>query len=218
MAVNGAGAGHVAVAAALAGVPVLQLSTDYVFDGTKPVPYAESDVTNPVSAYGRSKLAGESLVAAANPRHVILRTGWIYSASGSNFVRTMLRLAQTRDEVAVVADQRGCPTSADSIAAALIAISDNLLMQPDERRLYGLFHMSGQGEATWADFAEAIFAEMKERGGKQMSVRPIATANYPTPALRPANSRLDSSLLKSAHGVELPHWKTELKQMMDDII
>src|SRR6516164_2333791 len=152
--VNGKGPGHVAEAAADIGVPLLHLSTDYVFDGTLDRPYREEDPTGPAGAYGRSKLAGEKLVAARCEDSVILRTAWVYSPFGANFVRTMLRLNETRDEVGVVADQRGNPTSALDIADGLIAIVRRLCKE-DSPELRGLFHLTGGGEATWADLAEA---------------------------------------------------------------
>src|SRR5271155_4940317 len=156
--VNGEGAGHVAEAAARLGVPLLHLSTDYVFDGSLDRPYREDDPTAPVGAYGRSKLAGEKRVAERCENSVILRIAWVYSPFGANFARTMLRLNETRDEVRVVADQRGNPTSALDIADALITIAAR--MKDDASpALRGIFHMTGSGEATWADFAEAVFHE-----------------------------------------------------------
>ena len=207
--VNGAAAGEVARAAARLGVPVIQISTDYVFDGSLDRPYREGDPVGPISAYGRSKLAGEEAVAAATPNHAILRTAWVYSPFGKNFVRTMLRLAETRDEVGVVADQVGSPTSALDIADAIFTVARNLVERP-EATLRGVFHMGAQGEAVWADVAEAIFAERERLGGMPVRVKRIATTDYPTPARRPANSRLDSSRLKTVHGIALPHWQASL--------
>ena len=208
--VNGAAAGEVARAAAGLGIPVIQISTDYVFDGTLDRPYREDDPVGPISAYGRSKLAGEEAVAAAHPNHAILRTAWVYSPFGKNFVKTMLRLAEARDEVGVVADQAGCPTSALDIADAIFAVGRNLVERPDDQALRGVFHMGAQGEAVWADVAEAIFAERERLGGTPVRVKRIATSDYPTPAKRPANSRLDSSRLKTVHGVRLPLWQGSL--------
>ncbi len=208
--VNGAAAGEVAKAAAMLGVPVIQISTDYVFDGALALSYREDDPVGPISAYGRSKLAGEQAVAAATDNHAILRTAWVYSPFGKNFVKTMLRLAETRDEIGVVADQAGCPTSALDIADAIFAVARNLVERPDDAGLRGLFHMGAQGEAVWADVAEAIFAQRAAHGGSPVSVRRIATRDYPTPALRPANSRLDCSKLAAAHGVTLPDWHVSL--------
>ena len=223
MAVNARGAGAVAAAAAALDVPVLHLSTDYVFDGRSPRPYREDDPTGPLGAYGRSKLAGERAVAAAHSRHVILRTAWVYAPFGSNFVRTMLRLAASRDEVGVVADQRGCPTSALDIAHALIAIARQLERSrtgapaalpggpggPAADR-FGVFHMTGQGEAVWADVAEAVFARAAALGGPSARVRRISTSDYPTLAHRPANSRLDGTKLATVYGVTLPAWQASL--------
>ncbi|WP_066734131.1 MULTISPECIES: dTDP-4-dehydrorhamnose reductase [Hyphomicrobiales] len=208
--VNGVAAGEVARATAALGVPIIQISTDYVFGGSLDRPYREEDPVGPISAYGRSKLAGEEAVAAANPNHAILRTAWVYSPFGKNFVKTMLRLAETCDEVGVVADQSGCPTSALDIADAVFAVAHNLVQRPTQAALRGVFHMGAQGEAVWADVAEAIFAERERLGGTSVRVKRIATADYPTPAKRPANSRLDSSKLKTVHGAALPHWQASL--------
>lgn len=215
MQVNGAGAGAVATAAAALGVPIVHLSTDYVFNGTRPAPYVETDPVAPVSAYGRSKLAGEEAVAAAQPNHAILRTSWVYAAEGKNFVRTMLRLAADRAEVSVVADQQGAPSYAPDIAEAVVQIARNLLAEPARGTLRGIFHMSGGGETTWACFAEEIFRQSAARGGPSAVVRPITTADYPTPAARPANSRLDCAKLMAAHAVALPDWRAALVRCMD---
>jgi dTDP-4-dehydrorhamnose reductase len=209
-AVNATGAGAVAAAARTLGVPVIHISTDYVFDGSALRPYREDDQTGPVSAYGRSKLGGEQAVAAATPDHAILRTAWVYSPFGKNFVKTMLRLGRERDEVSVVDDQLGCPTSALDIADAVLAVARNMVAAPDQPALRGLFHMAGQGEASWADFAEAIFSEAAAGGRRPVAVRRIASADYPTPARRPANSRLDATRLATIHGVSLPHWRESL--------
>jgi len=206
--INGAGAGLVAAAARRQGAPVIHISTDYVFDGTFDRPYDETDPPAPVGAYGRSKLAGEFAVAAANPEHVILRTAWVYSPFGGNFVKTMLRLGETRGQLNVVADQRGGPTSALDIADAVIAVAKGLIDRPGR---FGIFHMTGAGEASWAEFAAAIFAEAEAHGRKPVEVVPITTAQYPTPARRPANSRLNGAKLRETYGVELPHWRASLK-------
>jgi dTDP-4-dehydrorhamnose reductase len=204
--VNGEGAGLVAQAAAGLGVPLLHLSTDYVFDGALNRPYREDDPTGPTGAYGRSKLAGEKAVAERWGNSVILRTAWVYSPFGANFVRTMLRLNETRDDVGVVADQIGNPTSALDIADALIAIAARV-REDSSPRLRGTFHMTGTGEATWADFAEAVFREAEARGRRLTRVKRIAAADYPTPARRPANSRLDNEKLARVYGVRLPEWR-----------
>jgi dTDP-4-dehydrorhamnose reductase len=207
--VNGEGAGHVAEAAARLGAPLLHLSTDYVFDGKLGRPYREDDPTGPAGAYGRSKLMGETLVAERCEDSVILRTAWVYSPFGANFVRTMLRLGETREEVGVVADQIGNPTSALDIADALIAIAARA-KDDSSPALRGLFHMTGSGEATWADFAEAIFRHAASRGRRLTRVKRIATADYPTPARRPANSRLDNGKLRRVYGFGLPEWRASL--------
>jgi dTDP-4-dehydrorhamnose reductase len=208
--VNGEGAGHVAEAAAWLGVPLLHLSTDYVFDGALDRPYREDDPTGPSGAYGRSKLAGEKLVSARCQHSVILRTAWVYSPFGANFVRTMLRLNETRDEVGVVSDQRGNPTSALDIADSLIAIAARV---KDDRSpgLRGIFHMTGSGEGTWADFAEVVFREAEARGRRSTRVKRIPTADYPTPARRPANSRLDNEKLARVYGFRLPDWRRSVE-------
>jgi dTDP-4-dehydrorhamnose reductase len=193
-------------AAARLGVPLLHLSTDYVFDGSLDRPYLENDPTGPTGAYGRSKLAGEKLVAERCENSVILRTAWVYSPFGANFVRTMLRLNETRDEVGVVGDQRGNPTSALDIADGLIAIAARV-KDDSSSALRGIFHMTGSGEATWADFAEAVFHEAEAHGRRSTQVKRIATADYPTPARRPANSRLDNEKLARVYGIRLPDWR-----------
>jgi dTDP-4-dehydrorhamnose reductase len=206
MVANGTSAGAIAEAAGALAVPVIHLSTDYVFDGTKPSPYVEGDQVAPIGAYGRSKLSGEQAVAKAHPNHAILRTAWVYSPFGKNFVKTMLKLAETRDRLNVVDDQIGNPTSALDIADAVIAVAANLLDR-DDGALRGIFHMTAAGEASWADFAAEIFAQSKGRGGPNAEVAPIPSSAYPTAAQRPANSRLDCRKLFEVHGVELPHWK-----------
>ena len=211
--VNGAGAGLVADVARGLGAPIIQLSTDYVFDGSLGRPYREDDPVGPIGAYGRSKLAGEEAVAAANPRFCILRTAWVYSPFGANFVKTMLRLGETRREVRVVADQIGSPTSALDIADAIFEIARQLLEAPAAEK-YGVFHMTGAGEASWAEFAEAIFTEAHALGRPAVKVIPITTAEYPTPARRPANSRLDGARLARDYGIVLPHWRDALKPVV----
>jgi dTDP-4-dehydrorhamnose reductase len=206
-AVNEGGARAVAQAANDLGVPLLHVSTDYVFDGTKQAPYVETDTPQPTGVYGASKLAGEQAVLDACPNSAILRTAWVYSPFGANFARTMLRLAGDREEVAVVADQRGNPTSALDIADGLLGVAVNLATSSDPAQR-GIFHMTASGEGSWADFADAIFAASAAAKGPAARVRRITTAEYPTPANRPANSRLDCSKLEEAHGVRLPDWRT----------
>lgn len=216
-AVNAVGAGAVAAAAGCLGVPVVHLSTDYVFDGTKPSPYREDDPTGPVSVYGRTKLAGEQAIAAAAPNHAILRVAWVYSPFGSNFVKTMLRLAESRDVVRVVADQQGGPTYALHIADAVLTVARRLVEDPSPD-LRGLFHLPAGGEANWAGFAEAIFAGAAARGAKACRVEPIGTADYPTPARRPANSRLAGERIAAAYGIALPRWDKGVDDCLDRLI
>jgi len=218
MAVNGSGAGAVATAAASLGLPMIQISTDYVFDGALPRPWRENDETGPLGVYGRSKLAGEQAVAAATADHAILRTAWVYSPYGANFVKTMLRLAETRDELGVVADQIGSPTSAPDLAEAVIAIAKAMVAKPDDRSLRGVFHAAGSGETSWAGLAEAVFAASVEFDGPSARVRPIATAEYPTPARRPANSRLDCGLLEQRHGLRLPPWQGSVRACVAQLL
>mgnify|MGYP003665666958 CR=1 FL=1 len=190
------------------GIPIIHLSTDYVFDGSKPTPYIESDPTNPLGIYGQTKLAGERAVAKATYSHAILRTAWVYSPFGSNFLKTILKLAATRPELRVVDDQHGNPTSALDIADAVIKVAANLIDRPDDAALRGIFHMTGTGEASWADFAIEIFAQSASLGGPSANVTRIGSADYPTGAKRPANSRLDTTKLRSIHGITMPHWRT----------
>ena len=215
--INADGAGLVARAARGLGAPIIQLSTDYVFDGLAERPYREEDPTGPVSAYGRTKLAGEEAVAAANPRHAILRTAWVYSPFGANFVKTMLRIGETRQQVRVVADQLGSPTSALDIADAIFVIAASLVARPSPEK-YGVFHLTGGGEATWAEFARSVFAEAQALGRPAVEVVPITTAEYPTPARRPLNSRLDGARLKRDYGVEAPAWRESLKAVVERLL
>lgn len=215
--INSLSAGEIAKAAHRLGVPVIQISTDYVFDGQKSTPYLEDDPVAPVGVYGRSKLAGEIAVRAATDEHVILRTAWVYSPFGKNFLKTMLRLAETRENLSVVDDQIGNPTSALDIADGILTVASNLLSD-QSRRLRGTFHMSGSGAASWADFAEEIFSHTRLRNGPFATVTRIATSDYPTPAKRPANSRLDCSRLRDLHGIVLPAWQSSAAQIVERLI
>lgn len=212
-AVNRDGARAVAQAARDIGVPLIHLSTDYVFDGTKATAYVETDPTGPTSIYGRSKLEGEQAVSETTDNYAVLRTAWVYSEYGSNFVKTMLRLSEGRDEINVVADQFGCPTSANDIAAAIVAIAGKLA-EDRSTHLRGVFHLAGTGETNWAKFAQQIFAFSAKNGGKPMIVNNITTAQYPTPARRPANSRLDCSKLEDVYGIRLPEWQTSTRAVV----
>lgn len=209
MHVNGAAVGELARAAVGADVFV-HFSTDYVFSGDKQSAYVESDPVAPINAYGASKLEGERAALANNPRSVILRTSWVYDADGANFVRTMLRLAKTRDELGVVADQHGCPTFSEDLADAALTIA----MKP---RTFGVYQCAGVGETTWAGFAEEIFRLSRELGGPSAVVRPIATADFPTRAKRPANSRLDCAKLERDYGVRPRPWREALATCVEKI-
>ncbi|WP_292960678.1 dTDP-4-dehydrorhamnose reductase [Novosphingobium sp. UBA1939] len=216
-AVNCIGAAAVAAEAARLNVPVIHLSTDYVFNGRSDRPWREDDMADPLGVYGRTKLAGERAVAAATANHAILRTAWIYSPFGSNFAKTMLRLAREMEEIKVVEDQIGNPTSAGDIADGIAAVARNLVGKADPA-LRGTFHLSSQGEASWADFAEAIFALSAEAGGPSARVRRISTAEFPTPTERPANSRLDCGKLARVHGVALPFWRDSARTVIARLV
>ena len=205
--------GALARACAARDIPLVHFSTDYVFDGEKPEPYLEDDPIAPRSVYGLSKAEGEAAVLAAGGRSAVLRTSWVYSAFGANFVKTMLRLAETRDELGVVGDQLGRPTWArDCALGALTAVRSLLDGSPEAPTV---FHLSGAGDATWADFAEATFEQSAARGGRRPSVRRIATADYPTAARRPANSRLDSGRIEHRLGVQARPWREGLAGCFD---
>lgn len=216
-AINVRGAEAVAQAAKQLGVPLLHLSTDYVFDGRKGSPYVESDPTCPTSVYGETKRDGEDAIRRCYDNVAILRTAWVYSPFGSNFVKTMLRLANEKDEIAVVADQIGNPTSALDLAGGLLAIVDNMV-RSDDASFRGTFHMAASGSASWAEFAEAIFEASQHHGGPHARVRHIESSDYPTAAKRPANSRLDCTKLESVHGVRLPHWKKSAEAIVERLI
>jgi dTDP-4-dehydrorhamnose reductase len=217
-AVNRDGAGAVAAAAAACGAPVIQISTDYVFDGAKAEPYVESDPVAPQGVYGRSKLEGEQVVAAANPRHVILRTAWVYAPFGANFVRTMLRLAAERDSLRVVDDQVGCPTYAPDIAEAVLAIGRQIVGDGWRDDFAGVTHLAGPEALSWCGFARRIVAGGAARGGREIPVEAIATSDYPTPAKRPANSRLSTRRLTDLFGVTPPGLSASLDHCLDRLI
>ena len=213
-AINAAAPGEMAQATQELGVPLVHVSTDYVFDGTKPVPYNEDDTIAPLGVYGSSKADGEAAVRAANPRHLVLRTSWVYSDQGQNFVRTMLRLGAQREELKVVSDQTGAPTAAADLAAAIARLTPALLAGEAP---WGTYHLTGAGETSWHGFAEAIFADMAQRRGKRPRLLPIPTSAYPTPALRPANSRLDNSRFRASFGFGLPAWQTSLAAVLTSL-
>lgn len=200
------------------GIPIVHISTDYVFDGSKANPYLETDATGPLGVYGRSKLEGEQAVEAANPDHAILRTAWVYSPFGANFLRTMLRLGEDRNTVRVVDDQVGAPTSALDMADAILRVAGNLLAHPGDGRLRGVFHLTGSGWGSWADFATHIFGAATAFGRPTVVVERIPSSQYPTPAQRPANSRLDTSRIQAAHGIRMPDWRLSSAQVVERLL
>ncbi|WP_284163841.1 dTDP-4-dehydrorhamnose reductase [Frigidibacter sp. SD6-1] len=210
--VNADAPGAMARAAATRGLPFLHVSTDYVFDGAGARPWEEGDAVAPLGAYGATKLDGERQVTAAGGPHVILRTAWVFSAHGKNFVKTMLRLGAEREALSVVDDQRGGPTPAHEIAKALIAIG---LSFHEGRGQSGIFHFAGGPACSWADFAEAIFAASSI--GRKPTVRRITTAEFPTPARRPANSVLNCTKIRDIYSIGQPDWRTGLKTVIREL-
>jgi dTDP-4-dehydrorhamnose reductase len=197
-----------------AGIPIIQISTDYVFDGLKGAPYLESDAPNPLGAYGRTKLAGEWAAQAANPRCIVLRTAWVFAPMGKNFLRTMLALGEQRPELRVVADQLGSPTAAPDLADAITAILARLRADGWRDEFAGTYHATGGGVTNWHSFAEAIFTEAARHGAPRPKVHAITTADYPTKAKRPADGRLDNGKLSRVFGVVLPAWEAGLARVM----
>lgn len=202
---------------AKADIPLIHISTDYVFDGTKSSPYVETDPVGPQGVYGASKLAGEQAVMASGAKAIILRTAWVYAATGKNFVRTMLTVGKTRDRLTVVGDQHGCPTTADDLADAIRAIIRRLDQDGWKPAYRGIFHAAGAGETSWHGLAVATFQEAARHGAKVPEIAPIATADWPTPAKRPANSRLDCSRLEQVFGIQMPQWRESLARTVDTI-
>jgi dTDP-4-dehydrorhamnose reductase len=215
-AINAAGVERLALACRAAGVPLIHVSTDYVFDGSKDGVYGETDPVCPVNTYGATKEAGEALLRAAWERHVILRTSWVYAAHGANFVKTMLRFGRERDEMKVVDDQHGAPTAAADLAAAIVAICGQIVGKTDAP--WGTYHLTGTGWTTWAGFAEHIFRRLEQAEGKRPVLIPIPTSAYPTPAKRPANSRLDCAKAEAAFGVKLPPWRDSVDGVLDALL
>ena len=216
MAVNGTAPGVLAEEAQRLNALLVHYSTDYVFDGAKTDPYTESDEPNPLSIYGRTKLAGEQAIQAVGPAHYILRTSWVYAAEGANFLNTILRLARERPELRIVNDQTGAPTWAQAIAemtARLLATG----MAGNADPHYGLYHMTAAGAVTWFGFAQAILEEtVKTSGSRMPRLLPITTPEYPLPAPRPANSRLDTGLLTKTFGIEPAPWRDMLARCMEE--
>jgi dTDP-4-dehydrorhamnose reductase len=203
-------------ACAKAGIPLIQVSTDYVFDGRKVGAWEVSDRVSPLGVYGASKLGGELAVQTSGARHAIVRTAWVVSAHGKNFIKTMLRVSETRDSVSVVEDQRGSPTSAADLAQTLAMITVRLV--EDASAPSGVFHFSNTGDISWADFATEIFRQSAARGGPSASVIAIPSSDYPTPAVRPANSRLSHSAIQNAYGITPRPWQVAVSDILDELI
>jgi dTDP-4-dehydrorhamnose reductase len=208
---------HIAEACATANVPMVHFSTDYVFDGAISRPYTEADQTNPLGIYGQSKLDGEEAVRRTLPKHIILRTSWIYAAHGQNFVRTMLRLGERNErELSVVDDQTGCPTAARDLAEAVIRLAPLL---KEERLPWGTYHCAGSGVTTWYGFANEIFRLRKVLTGMTPpAVKPVPSSQYPSKCPRPKNSALDCGLLRQRAGIELRPWPSALQEVMTDLL
>jgi dTDP-4-dehydrorhamnose reductase len=221
---NAVSAGVIAETAAQLNVPVVQLSTDYVFDGSQTTPRQPDDPTGPLGVYGRTKLAGELAVAAANPQHVIVRTAWVVSPFGKNFVRTMLALAAKNDVLRVVSDQFGNPTSAHVIAEGLLALATRIgngstsASGTQDDDIWGTTHLVGRGRASWADLAQHVFATSAKLGGPSAQVTGIATSDWPTPAKRPANSQLDTSSFTARTGYVPPLWQESVEAVVTRLL
>lgn len=210
--VNAEAPGILAEEAAALGIPLIHYSTDYVFDGSKTAPYNEADEPHPLGVYGQSKLAGEHAITAAQGKHLILRTSWVYSTHGRNFLLTMQRLLQEKPELRIVADQIGAPTWAGTIANSTLALIER--WQAGETGAWGTYHLTAQGETSWFGFAQAIGEALREQGKPCANLLPITTSDYPTPATRPLNSRLDCSRLQREWGVSQPDWQTALRECL----
>lgn len=220
--VNGVAPGVLAEEALAVGGCLVHYSTDYVFDGRKEMPYDENDRPNPLSVYGRSKLAGERAVAQVGGRFLILRTSWVVGVHGGNFLKTMLHLAAERDALRVVVDQHGAPTSARLIAYVTAGALQALLQNQDAEARWGLYHLAAAGETTWHGYAQHVIRRAHELGlplkATPQSVAAITTADFPVIARRPANSRLDTSRLRTAFGLSLPHWRDGVNQVLGQLV
>lgn len=208
--INGDAPGAMASECADRGIPFVHISTDYVFDGSGKTPWSVTDTPNPKNAYGRSKLKGEQAIKASGCAYAILRTSWVVSTHGNNFIKTMRRLSETSDHVTIVDDQIGGPTCARDIAQTCISIAEHLILDPSKS---GIYHYSGQPNVSWCQFANAIFEQMDCK----MIASPIATKEYPTPALRPLNSRLDCESTQHTFGISRPFWRDGLKEILRDL-
>jgi dTDP-4-dehydrorhamnose reductase len=215
---NADGPEALATLCARAGIPFIHISTDYVFDGSSGRPYLETDATNPTGAYGRTKRDGELRVLKAGGRPIILRTAWVYSDTGKNFVRTMLSAGARLPRLRVVADQTGSPTAAADLAAAILDIIAIIERDGWQDRFGGIFHATGSGETTWHGLAVATFQEARRHDGPSPEVEAIATADWPTPAQRPADSRLDNRKLADVFGITLPPWRQSLARTVDSLL
>ena len=215
--INSNGAKNLAIACSKQKIPLLHISTDYVFDGSKAEPYSESDKVSPLGVYGDSKWQGEQAVRQQLVEHIILRVAWVFGAQGNNFVKTMLRLGKERDELNVVADQFGGPSSAKNIAETLMTLAERY--QKDKNLQWGTYHYCGMPKTNWYDFAKEIFKQAKEKGliSKTIQVNAITTAEYPTPAKRPSNSMLDCEKIKNTFAIEMPNWKEALKEVVKKV-
>ena len=211
-AVNAEAPGILAEEALALGIPLIHYSTDYVFDGRKNAPYTEDDAPDPLGVYGQSKLAGEHAINAVQGQHLILRTSWVYSTHGHNFLLTMQRLLQEKPELRIVADQIGAPTWAGTIADSTLALIER--WQAGETGAWGTYHLTAQGETSWFGFAQAIGAALREQGKPCANLLPIPSSDYPTPAARPLNSRLNCARLLREWGVAQPDWQTALRECL----
>jgi dTDP-4-dehydrorhamnose reductase len=212
LAINGIAPGVLAEEAAALGIALIHYSTDYVFDGSKNGPWIESDATNPLGVYGSSKLAGEQAIAAVGGQHLILRTSWVYSLVGRNFLLTMQRLLQEREKLTIVADQIGAPTWAGTIAQSTRQLIER--WQTGDAGAWGVYHLTAGGETSWFGFAQAIGQQLIEQGKPCATLEPIPSSAFPTPAARPLNSRLDCSLLQREWGVSQPNWHDALLECL----
>jgi len=216
-AINAEAAARIAAETGRHGIPLIHISTDYVFDGKKGAPYVEQDPIGPVNAYGRSKGEGERGVGAGNCQHIILRTSWVYSHRRKNFVKTILQLARTRDQLKIVADQHGCPTRARDIAMACLDIAKHCV-KDGEHAPYGVYHYAGAGQASWFEFATAIIDLAGERLSRRPEVLPIPTRDYPTSAVRPLDTRLDCGLVVQTFSLTLQPWQHALTDTIDRLL
>lgn len=206
---NAIGPGVLAQVCNAAQLPLIHISTDYVFDGTKPSPYKEDDSCAPLNVYGRSKLAGEAAIEHAHDLHIIMRTSWLFGLFGKNFVKTIMKLATERDELSVVIDQHGCPTCTVDLADAILSIAPRLL---DRDNCWGLYHFSGPSATSWHDFAVEIVELQARKTHKRPFIVPVATTDFPTLAKRPLNSEMDSSLFESVFGIQAAPWRDRTRE------